>query len=314
MAPSPRVSPVREILEERLFELLQECEQVFDEQLSLRVAADGERARAALADQFNQAMRRLRQAPDAAQLGSTLVDAASAFASGAALFRISGYAARGERIRGVPADQAEAFGQLVIPLASAAALAEAVESRDPVTALSEAAQVSPQLTTITGQANNMRAFLYPVVTGDQVPACLYAWGTVQGSAVELLTQLAAAVWTALPAPGGLVNIRRTEGSGRLAWNSLPADEQRIHLRAQRFARVQAAEIRLFQVDAVQSGRAARDLYGVLGQHIDRARESFRKTFFDACPSMVDYLHLELLRTLANDDTAILGKDYPGPMV
>jgi len=30
--------------------------------------------------------------------------------------------------------------------------------------------------------------------------------------------------------------------------------------------------------------------------------------------MVDYLHLELLRTLANDDSDLLGKDYPGPLV
>ena len=30
--------------------------------------------------------------------------------------------------------------------------------------------------------------------------------------------------------------------------------------------------------------------------------------------MVDYLHLELLRTLANDDADLLGSEYPGPMV
>ena len=30
--------------------------------------------------------------------------------------------------------------------------------------------------------------------------------------------------------------------------------------------------------------------------------------------MVDYLHLELMRTLANDDADLLGKEYPGPMV
>jgi hypothetical protein len=29
---------------------------------------------------------------------------------------------------------------------------------------------------------------------------------------------------------------------------------------------------------------------------------------------VDYLHLELVRTLANDDVELLGQDYPGPMV
>jgi hypothetical protein len=30
--------------------------------------------------------------------------------------------------------------------------------------------------------------------------------------------------------------------------------------------------------------------------------------------MVDYLHLELVQTLANDDPDLLGNNYPGPMV
>jgi hypothetical protein len=30
--------------------------------------------------------------------------------------------------------------------------------------------------------------------------------------------------------------------------------------------------------------------------------------------MVDYLHLELVRTLANDDAEVLGPNYPGAMV
>jgi hypothetical protein len=30
--------------------------------------------------------------------------------------------------------------------------------------------------------------------------------------------------------------------------------------------------------------------------------------------MVDYLHLEILRSLARDDDRLLGQSYPGPMV
>jgi hypothetical protein len=30
--------------------------------------------------------------------------------------------------------------------------------------------------------------------------------------------------------------------------------------------------------------------------------------------MVDYLHLEMVHTLANDDAELLGKDYPGPLL
>ena len=52
----------------------------------------------------------------------------------------------------------------------------------------------------------------------------------------------------------------------------------------------------------------------LRKSIDAAREAFRPSFFAPCSSMVDYLHLELVHTLANDDPDLLGDNYPGPMV
>ena len=73
-------------------------------------------------------------------------------------------------------------------------------------------------------------------------------------------------------------------------------------------------MRLYDADAVQRGRTHCDLYGALRGRIERARQAFHKKFFSTCPSMVDYLHLELLRTLANDDPDLFGKDYPGPLV
>jgi len=101
---------------------------------------------------------------------------------------------------------------------------------------------------------------------------------------------------------------------KTAWESLAAEEQQIHLRAQRFARVRAAEMRLHEGPVVLAGRSRRNLYEALRGPIDEARGQFRRDFFARCPSMVDYLHLELLRTLANDDGELLGADYPGPMV
>ena len=112
----------------------------------------------------------------------------------------------------------------------------------------------------------------------------------------------------------LASPRACSLGGCAAWESLPPDEQRIHLRAQRFARVQVAELRLYEADGVQAGRTSRDLYEALRDRIDAARESFRGRFFSSCSSMIDYLHLELLRTLANDDQNLLGPDYPGPLV
>jgi hypothetical protein len=86
----------------------------------------------------------------------------------------------------------------------------------------------------------------------------------------------------------------------------------MHLQAQRFARVKVAELRLYHAEGVREGRAQSDLYGALQGEIDRLRGEFQKEF-GATPTMVDYLHLEILRTLAHDDDRLLGANYPGSL-
>jgi hypothetical protein len=98
------------------------------------------------------------------------------------------------------------------------------------------------------------------------------------------------------------------------WKALSRGEQHLHLAAQRFARVQVAEMRLSSLDAVRSARETRNIYGALKATIDAAREQFREKHMTLSPTMVDYLHLELVRSLANDDAILLGPNYPGPLV
>lgn len=294
-------SPLRQLIENRLSQLTAETESLF--------AEARERARRELADQLNQAVRRIRQATNLDELAATLRDAAGLFASGAIVLRVTGDVAAAELLE--------------VVLDSAPALRGAMETRDPVIAAATAGELSQPLLDLIGQPADGRVFIFPIVVRDRVPGLLCAWGGVQGSSVELLAQSAAASWSAAeppPAPApDLVTISPAPASEPARkpsadWESLPVEEQRTHLRAQRFARVQVAEIRLFSTDAVHSGREKRDLYESLRQPIDTAREAFRTRFFTACPSMVDYLHLELVRTLANDDPELLGHNYPGPLV
>jgi len=84
--------------------------------------------------------------------------------------------------------------------------------------------------------------------------------------------------------------------------------------ARRFAKVKVAEIQLYQTAAVAAGRAARDIYGSLQKEIDAARAAFREKFLTPTNGTVDYLHAELVRVLANDDSTLLGPGYPGPLV
>uniref|UniRef100_Q023X8 Uncharacterized protein n=1 Tax=Solibacter usitatus (strain Ellin6076) TaxID=234267 RepID=Q023X8_SOLUE len=295
----------REILEERFPQIYDELERLFE---SSRDAACRE-----MAEQLNQAVRRLRIAPDETELCATLGGAVERFATGGALFRIAGQLAGNERIE--------------FTLSSAPAVAAAVEARDPLVAAATPGEVSTALIEFFGHSPDARVFLFPLEVREAVPALIYCWGTVQVAAIELLAQVAGAVWSAIPleepepAPASeLVTIAPAPApppqsqASVSTWDAMPAAEQQAHLRAQRFARVQAAEMRLYHADLVQTGRTQRNLYELLRQPIDAARATFQAKFFANCPSMVDYLHLELARTLANDDTELLGSSYPGPLL
>jgi hypothetical protein len=94
----------------------------------------------------------------------------------------------------------------------------------------------------------------------------------------------------------------------------PVSEEETSLRAQRFARVRVAEIQLYHAAAMKSGRAAGNLYGALKAQIDSARDAYRENFVTPMNGTADYLHTEFVRTLANHDAALLGPEYPGPLV
>jgi hypothetical protein len=91
------------------------------------------------------------------------------------------------------------------------------------------------------------------------------------------------------------------------------DQRQLHIRAQRFARVSIAELQLARPEACRAGREQNDLYLFLKREIDKARENYRKQFMTV-PSMVDYLHLELIQTAAQGDEHKLGADYPGRLI
>ena len=69
---------------------------------------------------------------------------------------------------------------------------------------------------------------------------------------------------------------------------------------------------MIQVSVLQA-LGARNIYASLEAQIDAAREKFREKHMSA-PTMVDYLHLEMVRSLAEDDAILLGPNYPGPLV
>ena len=315
-------SPARSLVEDRLEQLATEVDELFARTIAETIAQTRECAQREYGERLNQAARRLRIAGGLDELCATLADAAAPLAAGAMVFRLADGIARHERIE--------------IPLADAPAMAGAVESHEPQTSMATGAEVSQPLVDLVGHSASERASIFPVDSAGDVKALVYTWGPVQVAALELLAQVAGAAWGSLealeappppepapPPPPELVTIAPAApvpeptpapAVAKPTWETLPPEEQQIHLRAQRYARVQVAEMRLFEGDLVQVGRLRRDLYTLLRKPIDSARAAFREQFFKPCASMVDYLHLELVRTLGNDDPDLLGKDYPGPLV
>ncbi len=97
------------------------------------------------------------------------------------------------------------------------------------------------------------------------------------------------------------------------WDELSQEDRELHMRAQRFARTQVAEMRLYKDDAVKSGRRDANIYLRLREEIDGARERYQAQFLDGQVHMRDYLHAELVETLAIDNPQLMGPDYPGPL-
>lgn len=275
-------------------------------------AEESERRRGEFWQSLNQCVRRMRQAEGEADWGAALADGAALCAGRAAVAVVEG-----ERLRVIAAVGMEglrgAGGKLE------GAWREAAGSGEPVIAARSSAEMGAELFgRIGGGAGKM--VLAPVEAHGRVAAIVYAEaeaGDVETAGLEMLASVGGAMLDRRAARrrGGAGLIGIETGSRRWPrWEELPRQEQELHLRAQRKAKVQVARMRLYEDEAVQRGRRERDLYGCLRGEIEAGREEFDREFVKASPTMVDYFHLELLRELANDDEEMLGGEYPGPLV
>ncbi len=250
------------------------------------------RARRESAQRFHRAVRRLMAAGP--EWPAALIDAIREFAAKTALFVVRG-------------DVLAAWREAIeIPLDRAPAFRNAIESRDTVIALRTTAELSEEIAAL-GRAP--RCYLLPVVAGEWVAGVVYAEGEeMDVDALEAITAVAgAAVRLAVAQPAGSPADSAAAGddSPRAADHAAPTEV----VKARNFARIRVAEMMLYCHEAVRSGRESRDLYSELQKEIDSAREAYADRF----ASTEDFLHTELVETLARGDEGALGADYPGPL-
>ncbi|MGH9581967.1 MAG: hypothetical protein ACRD4O_03400 [Bryobacteraceae bacterium] len=282
-------------------------------------------ARSHITHQLNQTLRRLHSYEGEAAWIAAILDGVCQFVSEAAVFVLKEdvLQLRLQRNLALPADFA-------FPASSAGAFAGALESKDPVIALRTTSEVSEPLSSAETGA---RAHIIPVLNGSRVTAIVFAASRdyVDVNALELIAGMAsivlerqanAALHTQLAPPlasrrdsseappnGTAAGARKSLPS----WADLSPQHRTLHIQAQRFSRIKVAEMQLARPEASRAAREQGNLYLLLKNEIDKSRQAYG-TQFMTIPSMVDYLHLELVRTAAEGDESKLGADYPGQLV
>jgi hypothetical protein len=308
----------REVVDKYHSGLVDELSARLDSDLRDAVSQAVAEARRSQVESLNQVLRRLRTAGEEHVL-KLLAEECAPFAARLVVLVFETNQARLAAGSGMETTEIE-NGGLAFDTSSAPAIVAAVESRDPVVALSTDAEISPVLAKAFRSAPGEKAYLFPIVARHSVMAMLAASGVQVSAPVELLCEAAGMrLETFQPVVSQLLSQRAGEQAvpnreTPLAWDDLNAEDRKLHLQAQRMARLRVAEMRLYHENEVRSGAATGDIYGALQNEIDAARDQFLQAFLSKSSSMVDYLHLELLRSLAHDDDRLLGHHYPGPMV
>jgi hypothetical protein len=319
---SPMISEARDAFREEIAELSsvwhRHIERLFEERfagLAERIEHELEsdlgklrhRVRRETVEEFHRAARRLRGYESEGQWGSAVLDSIAGFCSRSVLVTLRDRALRVLSVSG-PAEGAPEAG-FELPLTSAPAVAAVLESRDSLVAAVAASGISQRISAWFEGSGAASCAIVPVLVRERVEAVLLAAGG--GLEVDGIEAMAALAGTALETRGRAPVTPVPDEAGITM--PLAGEVAAEHLRAQRFARVRAAEIRLYNAQAVRAGRTRKRLYAELKEEIDSARAAYDREFLQASVAMPDYLHRELVRTLANEELAALGEEYPGPL-
>jgi hypothetical protein len=91
--------------------------------------------------------------------------------------------------------------------------------------------------------------------------------------------------------------------------NLSPEDADVHRKAQRFARLLVDEIKLYNQVKVSEGRKNKDLYDRLKEDIEKSRATYQKRYGSTAAGGADYFSQEVVRSLAEDDTSIMGANF-----
>ena len=90
---------------------------------------------------------------------------------------------------------------------------------------------------------------------------------------------------------------------------LSVEEQDVHRKAQRFAKLLVDEIKLYNQAKVSEGRKNRDVYDRLKEDIEKSRATFNRRYGNTAAASGNYFSNEVVRSLAEDDITLMGANF-----
>lgn len=136
---------------------------------------------------------------------------------------------------------------------------------------------------------------------------------VPSAAVEAaIPTMSAAVAEMDPALAEPLPIGQAEAAAMPEAPPAPAmspEDQDVHRKAQRFARLLVDEIKLYNQAKVAEGRKNKDLYDRLKETIEKSRSTYQKRYGNTVAASANYFQHEIIRSLAEDDLSIMGANF-----
>ncbi|MGH9650403.1 MAG: GAF domain-containing protein, partial [Terriglobales bacterium] len=277
-------------------------------------------------DVLNAAVSSIQDGEAQPEILRALLEGAAKFSGRAALFVIRGSTATGWQARGF--DDDDGIKKLSVDTSEGLA-SRAVQDRMPVAAA--AAEFDSKFVSTVGNPTDGNAVVLPLVVKEKVAALVYAdagtadGGSMDPSALHLLVR-SAGQWLemlALRKAGGGAAATELEreaqpepppkAAARAAEPpppppppapSIPAEDEEVHKKAKRFAKLLVDEIKLYNQAKVAEGRQNRDLYDRLKEDIEQSRATYEKRYGQTPASSGDYFTQEVIRILAENDASL----------
>ena len=109
-----------------------------------------------------------------------------------------------------------------------------------------------------------------------------------------------------------VPVRESEASASgAAPGQTATDDEELHRKARRFAKLLVDEIVLYNRDKVSEGKLNKDLYDRLREDIDKSRSTYDRRYGQTSAGSQNYFSQALVAGLADSNAALLGSNFPG---